>query len=144
MENDIYEVTIDIQPEHILPAIETGEITTELSIEEEISILQDLDKTELSRMIPGIHKQGLDYDQLKDSITTRAQQKIEIPPMDEDLLAEMGDFFKTLDSQITAVMGIEIKEEGKPVTAAEALLVMQETAKKLEEEKLKEESDESK
>lgn len=127
VESDIYEVSIDIQPEHFVsPLIEDGNISTEIGIEEEIAILQDMDQQELSRMIPGIHKQGLDYDGLKDSVVERAKQEIEIPKMDDELMLELTSFFKDLDSKIIQISGVadQYLSEGKPMTAQAGMEIL--------------------
>ena len=129
MENsNIHEVTIDMHPEHFLSEdILDGEIVTELTVEDEIEVLQNMDQKELSRMIPGIHQQGLDYDGLKESVTIRAQQEIPIPDkIDSALEDELLSFFTDLDKKITQISGVadEHLKEGKPMTATEALQIL--------------------
>lgn len=77
-----------------------GIIQTEISIDDEIELLQGLDQSELSRMIPGIHKQGMDYDQLKESIVDRAIQALPVLTPEEAEIEEMRKLFQELDMAV--------------------------------------------
>ncbi len=95
---------IPVTDENLEEALQNdGVIKTEIGIEEEIEIFQNIDQRELSGMIPGIHKQGLDYDQVKDSVTLRATQalKEKIVEPSEQEIQEMRKFFEELNFAAT-------------------------------------------
>jgi hypothetical protein len=77
------------------------EIVGTLSLEEEISIFQNADQKEISGLIPGIHKQGLNIEQLKETLVIRAQEKIHVPgvdELDEDTINDLKAFFTELNT----------------------------------------------
>jgi formate dehydrogenase maturation protein FdhE len=95
------EITMDITEDNLNEAMENdGKLVVQLSLDEEIELLQSIDKKELSGMIPSLHEQGLNYEQLKENITTEAQLKINLPEIDNNLIEELSDFFKSLDNQV--------------------------------------------
>lgn len=88
------------------------EIVGALSLEEEISIFQEGDQREISGLIPGIHKQGLDIEQLKESLVVRTQEKIHVPDveeLDEDTFNDLKAFFAELNTNKTEDKNESIK-----------------------------------
>jgi hypothetical protein len=95
------DVLLDVTEQNINEAIENnGSLSVELSINDEIELFQNMDRQELSGMIPGLHEQGLDYDKLKESVTQQAQTKIVIPTLDENTVNEFSDFLNSLNKQV--------------------------------------------
>lgn len=113
-----------------------GIIETEISIDEEIEILQGMEQRELSKMIPGIHKQGMDYEQLKESVVERAVQALPVLTPEEEEIEEMRKFFQELDTAVEtgSIDGlIKIMEDNPNILVKPK--IVEETQVPVEEEK---------
>jgi hypothetical protein len=102
-----------------------GIIQTEISIDDEIELLQGLDQSELSRMIPGIHKQGINYDQLKESVVERALNALPVLTPEEAEIEEMRKFFQELDAAVAtgSIDGLEKILEDNPAVLVKPKIV---------------------
>jgi hypothetical protein len=67
------------------------------------NIFEDIDKEELSTLIPDFVKQGITYDEVKLAATEEAKANIILPEVNESLVNEMANFFSDLQTKLENV-----------------------------------------